>query len=570
MRWRRLGLILSMATLVLGCGGSTDARRDLGSHAFSAGVPGAAVCSGVDLSDVKTAVHVAPDGVDSAACGSTSATACKTVQQGIGNCGVAGCAVLVRHGLYPTAATIQLRNGVSVYGGCRFGGEPNRLYRSTIAANPPPGMPAIEAQAINSPTTVHGLVVIAKDETTSGSPSIAMAVSNSRGLALTGMVLIAGKGGDGATGASAPGQAGGLGSSPTCTTCRGAAGKACPSSPPPGETGSGGDGASQNVVRSYQCIGRCRCEPQPHKVADSLGLVGQGSGSARGGGAAGPGEYGCSCYDAGASGPTSEVGLENPGPGHTGGTADTGQCSTQGGTPSGLVWGLPGARGAVWLPSAGGAGQTASVGAGGGGGGAGGYATWDGTDRNGLGGGGGGGGGCGGPGGQGGQQGGASLALVLVDAALASIAPINSLVPGPGGRGGVGGRGGLGGPGGSGGPGLVGGQFPFDVRGTCHANFAPASGGPGGPGGQGGGGSGGAGGDGGPSIGIALSGNSPTPPAIAFIYTGTPGGGGDIGGGGVNLNCSGAAGALGVAGGAGSVVDLDKPPGEALATGGPR
>ena len=85
MHWRRLGLILSMAMLAPGCGGSTDARRDLGLHAFSARAPGAAVCSNADLSDVKTAVHVAPDGVHSAACGSASATACKTVQQGIDN-----------------------------------------------------------------------------------------------------------------------------------------------------------------------------------------------------------------------------------------------------------------------------------------------------------------------------------------------------------------------------------------------------------------------------------------------------------------------------------------------------
>ena len=339
MHWLRLGLILTMAMLVPGCGGSTDSRRDLGSHAFSARAPGAAVCSNSDLSDVKTAVHVAPDGVDSAACGSAAATACKTVQQGIGNCGVAGCDVLVRHGLYPTVATIHLRNGVSVYSGCRFGGEPDRLYRSTIDANPPPGMLAIEAQAINSPTTVYGLVAIAKDETTSGSPSIAMAVSNSRALALTGMVLISGKGGDGATGASAPGQA-----------------------------GSGGDGASQNVVYSYQCIGRCRREQQADKAADSLGLIGQGSESASGGSAAGPGDYGCSCYGAGASGQTSEVGLENLGPGNTGGPAGPGQCGTQGGTASGHIWGVPGAQGAVWLPSAGGASQTASVEAGGGGG----------------------------------------------------------------------------------------------------------------------------------------------------------------------------------------------------------
>ncbi|MEJ7685960.1 MAG: hypothetical protein WKG52_02565 [Variovorax sp.] len=567
MRWPLLGLVVSLALLVSGCGGGDAPRAGLGSgdargsHVFDAHAPGAAVCSGADLSGVKAAVHVAPDGVDAAGCGTGAATACKTVQQGIGTCGAPGCAVLVRHGLYPTTATIELRSGVSVYGGCRFAGEADRLYRSTIVANPPPGMPAIAGQGINAPTILQGLVVIAKEETAAGSPSIAMTVSGSRALALTGMVLIAGKGGDGATGSSAPGQPGGSGASPTCTTCRGAAGKACPSNLPAGDIGSGGDGASQNVVYSYQCIGRCRCEPQ--QVADSLGLVGQGSGNAGGGKGGGFGAYGCSCYLAGAS---SEVGLENPGPGDTGGPADKGQCSTQGGTASGQIWGAPVAQGAAWLPGSGGVGQTASVGAGGGGGGAGGYATWDGTDRNGLGGGGGGGGGCGGPGGQGGQQGGASLALVLIDSQMPPVVQVNSLVPGPGGRGGTGGQGGVGGPGGSGGPGLVGGQFPFDVRGTCHASFAPASGGPGGRRRW----QRWRGGDGGPSVGIALRGTSPTPTGLATIYSGTPGGGGGTGQGGVNPNCTGAPGLPGLPGGSASVVDLDKPPAGAIVTVGTR
>lgn len=65
-----------------------------------------------------------------------------------------------------------------------------------------------------------------------------------------------------------------------------------------------------------------------------------------------------------------------------------------------------------------------------------------------------------------------------------------------------------------------------------------------------------------------MSGNSPTQQGIAFIYTGTPGGGGDTGAGGVNPKFSGTTGAPGILGGTGSVVDLDKPPGEALVKGG--
>ena len=572
MLWRLGGVLIGMMCLLAGCGGSdgrgnssvgASAGDGLRRGAFDQAAPGAAACGGADLSIVKTVVYVASQGDDAAGCGSTTTAACKTIQRGIGSCVAAGCAVLVRHGLYPTTATIQLKNGVGVYGGCRFDGEPDRGYRTTIQASALNGTPAITAEGINSATAVEGLVVIGNDETTGGSPSIAMVVSNSRGLALARSVLVAGKGGDGAQGAAVNGASGGPGLAPGCPTCRGAAGAACPSNPPSAGVGGGGAGAARNVVLSYQCIGRCRCEPQ--NISDSLGINGENSGSAAGGSGAGPGAYGCSCYDAGATG---DVGLENPGPGGVGGTAQPGQCSAQGGTASGLIWGQPNAQGAAWRPSAGGTGQTASVGAGGGGGGSGGYSTYDGDDRNGTAGGGGGGGGCGGPGGQGGQQGGASLALVLIDSAVAQVALLNSIIPGPGGRGGTGGQGGMGGPGGSGGAGFVGGQSPFDVRGTCHATFAPASGGPGSAGGQGGAGSGGAGGDGGPSIGVALRGTSPIPADSSGIFPGTAGAGGGLGARGINPNCSGVDGGTGVTGGSAPIVNLDNP--AALPPGGTR
>ena len=557
-------MLVGLCALAAGCGGgngsgsgngatlSPDALGAGRSHPFLHAAPGAAVCNGADLSGVRTAIYVSPQGTLDPNCGTTTAATCKSVRQGIARCTGDGCAVLVRHGLYTEPDTIEIKNGVSVYGGCRFGGEPDRKYRTTIQAAPGAGSPMIAAAAIQSATTVHGLVIVGTDESAGGSPSIAMTVSGSRGLVLTGSVLAAGRGGDGATGASANGQPGGPGFAPACATCRGMPGAACPSNPPAVGVGGGGAGAASNVYRSHACAARCLCDPV--NVADSTGLNGEGSGAVSGGTGAKAGAVGCSCWNAETLG---DPGLEDPGTGNTGGTAQPGVCSTQGGIASTLVWGAR-AQGAVWVPSTGGTGAPGMVGAGGGGGGAGGFSTDNGTDRDGMPGGGGGGGGCGGPGGSGGPPGGASIALLLVDSDIAQVASVNSLVPGPAGRGGTGGAGGLGGPGGSGGPGMIGGQSNFDVWGTCHVSFAPASGGPGGPGGAGGAGSGGAGGNGGPSIGIALRGASPLPGSSSGIYPGTAGAAGGRGAGGVNPNCSGVAGSLGMAGAAAPIVNLDQ------------
>lgn len=80
----------------------------------------------------------------------------------------AGCGVLVRHGLYRTQATITLKDGVSVYGGCLFDDETDHRYRTMIDASPTAGAPAISGHAIGSSTTVHGLVVIREDAVAGG------------------------------------------------------------------------------------------------------------------------------------------------------------------------------------------------------------------------------------------------------------------------------------------------------------------------------------------------------------------------------------------------------------------
>lgn len=558
---RMIRILLAFACLLAACSDGSVTRRP-GSIIGAPGVSSApaVTCSGADLSGLKNVVYVKADGADGSSCGTTTGNACKTIQQGIKNCAAIGCGVLVRHGLYATTATITLREAVSVYGSCLFDSEADHKYRTTIQASPAPGTPAISASAINTPTTVSGLVVVGKDETANGTASIAMAVSDSKGLTLAQTVLVSGKGGDGASGGSSNGAKGGDGFLPTCATCRGAAGNACPSSPSPPGIGSGGAGASWNNVYSHNCFLDCGCYTQN---SDFSGQNGQDSGSSTGGGGAGKGSSGCNCDDR-----PSTFGTVDPSDGPPGGPGDAGQCSTQGGTPSDVIWGEINAQDTIWFPSAGGIGATGDVGAGGGGGGSGGYATdYQSPDLNGYPGGGGGGGGCGGPGGQGGQQGGASLALIMFNSTVAGVPDQSSIVPGTGGHGGPGGQGGLGGPGGTGGSGYRGQKYNYTVVARCAASAAPGWGGSGGDGGQGGAGSGGAGGNGGPSIGIALRGNSPAPASSTGIYLGQPGTGGSAGGGGVNPNCTGAQGAAGVGGGAATVVDFDKPPADILSSG---
>ncbi|MDI3467217.1 MAG: hypothetical protein OJF50_006038 [Nitrospira sp.] len=151
----------------------------------------AAVCPDVDASKLS-ALYVSPQGTDDGLCGNPP---CRTIARALlwahylGNR-----AIVLRHGLYQTTETIDLKDGVSLYGSCLFDGEPDRKYRTTILASPPPGTPAISANAVN--LTVSGLVVIGKDETAS-SAGVAMRAGNAR-VTLGRTVLVAGNGGPGA------------------------------------------------------------------------------------------------------------------------------------------------------------------------------------------------------------------------------------------------------------------------------------------------------------------------------------------------------------------------------------
>ena len=126
--------LLSLACFTAGWGEDGRERKTVPAPGLGAPEPVAASCAGADLSGLQTAIYVSPQGNDSATCGASPSTACQTLQQGINNCSATGCGVLVRHGLYPTSATIQLRDAVSVYGSCVFDGETDRKYRTVVQA----------------------------------------------------------------------------------------------------------------------------------------------------------------------------------------------------------------------------------------------------------------------------------------------------------------------------------------------------------------------------------------------------------------------------------------------------
>ncbi|BFU93019.1 MAG: hypothetical protein NTAFB01_42060 [Nitrospira sp.] len=156
-------------------------------------VQAAAICPGVDTTKLS-ALYVSPQGSDDGLC--SAGAPCKTIAYALSWAHDLGYRALVlRHGLYQTSETIDLKDGVSLYGSCLFSGEPDRKYRTVIQASPAPGTAAISAGAVN--VTVSGLVVIGKDETASGA-GIAMTAGNAS-VTLGRTVLVAGNGGPGAS-----------------------------------------------------------------------------------------------------------------------------------------------------------------------------------------------------------------------------------------------------------------------------------------------------------------------------------------------------------------------------------
>ena len=484
-----------LAAVCLGCGGS-DTRTD---HSVGAGAP-AVDCGAADLSKLTQRIFVSADnGSDTAGCGQSTATACKTIAQGIANCAPTGCGVLVRHGLYATEATLALRDAVGLYGSCRFDGEADSGYRTTILANPAPGTPAIAAVGISAPTVVQGLVVIGKDETAASTASLAMVANRSPGLILLGNLLSSGRGGDAQTGS--PAATGGSPGVGTAGANGGAGGASCAANPGPA-AGVGGHGGTDVTTATYVSFFNWACS------SVDTGQAGGPSGNGGAGGALGPkGAHGIACGDRP---------HDAPGAGQPGGHGSPGAC----GVPAQLSPLMAGSFvGMRWVASKGDDGRAGAGGAGGGGGGAGGacISETEGDIYNGLPGGGGGGGGCGGGFGGAGLQGGASIPLTLIDTPIGFDATANTIIPGPGGKGGTAGSGASGNAGAGGGLGQLNGQSVY-LGHSCGG-----TGSDGGTGGSGGAGSGGAGGHGGPSIGVALVGVDKAATGVEAIYPAQPG-----------------------------------------------
>ncbi|MBW7885794.1 MAG: hypothetical protein H3C34_24820, partial [Caldilineaceae bacterium] len=473
--------------------------------------PESIACGSADLTQLQTYIYVAPAGNDSDTCGSSSATACASIAQGIDRCSGRQCGVLVAWGRYKLTQTIQLRDGVDLYGGCLPTSKANTTDFSLITA-PENGLPAVNADGIWLPTVLQGFQIEATPVTdNTGRPSIAVMVTDSDNLLVWDTKIIASNGGRGADGGNGlPGAAGGNASGRTgglVVVSPSASLNYCSDSP------GGNGGAARHVSVDTNFWGSGTCTPSCEGGDSCFGAEGSPgtTGSWISGGAIGGDEcVNCKVTDAG------DGTWGNPGINAACGAGGV-ASSDQSGTFSD----------STWSPGAGGSGQAGGNASGGGGGGSGGYHganCFGGIENTGGQGGGGGAGGCGGQAGQGGQQGGGSFAMVLVHSAI-SFEETRII-------GGIGGTGGTGGAAAAGG---AGGQGASGSSGECTAGTCAGTGGTGGEGGIGGSGGGGAGGNGGPAVGIALV-NGSTVSGDVVYYTGVPGQAGQPGKGSTTAN----------------------------------
>ena len=364
--------------------------------------------------------------------------------------------VLVSNGTYEEA--VVLRSGVSVYGGyaASQGWERDIDLYVTELSGP---LIAVTADTIIAPTVVDGLTIVSASATGIGTSSIAMLVTDSTGLELNQVVVVAGNGGPGADGAG--GATGGVGTT----------------------GGSGTPGCENSGVGCEDCDAPAVGDPG----GSACGRLGGAGGTAGlGGGSGGAGETGAGGTPGGGGG-------GGGGDGTVGESGAAGQAGTDG--DGGAALGVLTDSG--YATSDGGDGTAGSHGNGGGGGGGGGGGD-DYCDSYGSSGGGGGGGGCGGVGGGGGIGGGGSFGIIMIDSAVTLTAC--DISAGRGGVGGAGAGGGIGGDGGGpGSGGAYGGSGEQDDGGM---------GADGGSGGRGGDAGDGGGGGGGPSAALACVGET--------------------------------------------------------------
>ncbi len=452
------------------------------------------VCGRADLSGLTSRIYVAAKGTDDASCGAAYDKPCATIGYGIGRCAASGCGVLVAWDEYKPAATIAMRDGINVYGGCLPKSQSRPDYFSAVRA-PDGGQPVVSASEVNTGVILQGFQLNASAAVgTNAATSVALLVKDSSRFSAVDTELVANKGGQGAAG-NTPGDGikGGNGSGR-----EGGAVSACGST-------TGGKGAVRKSVTVDNGAFKFTCNPH----CSENGCWGYSGLPGTTGFYAAGGQWGNdNCTECPRSrGDTGKRGTDGR---HAG-------CGNKG-IPSGNVSG--GFSGDTWMASTGGNAGSGGNGSGGGGGGAGGYKAgscfWVKTEDAGNQGGGGGAGGCPGTGGAGGQQGGASFALL----ALRSFVALGrtAVVGGTGGAGGKGGNGARAGQGGDGAGGAT--------------NEGGGFGGSGGTGGAGGAGGGAAGGNGGPAVGVALVARSIFLPSEVVYYPGQSGNPGENGKGG--------------------------------------
>lgn len=480
--------------------------------------PAGVTCGGFKLSGVTNPVYVSTQGTDSASCGASPTTACKTFARALSRCTPTSCDVLAMFGAYALPATLAFDSqstpaGARLYGGCVASGQADTGLSSEISA-PPGGVPAVSIK-VAKPVVLENFKILGSTAAGSNAaPAVTVQIAQAPQVTLSNSMVVGGKGGTGAGGANQPagvqgGAAGNLwyaGTNPSC-----------------GDS-NGGNGFYGEVPYGYRDPD---CGIDPSQYNGQSGYPGDTSRSAPGGGAGTP--FAAFCPPK----------TPNDGGGGTGG--DSAGCGTGGRSSTDVAGGF---AGATWSPGAGGMGtRGGNAGGGGGGGGGGAYCTlcfgfprW----YPGSFGGGGGAGGCGGQAAPGGQQGGASFGIVAAAGSVLTVKQ-SRVVAGRSGDGGKGGVGGNGGPGGGHGAGA----------GTSGYGYHGGKGGDGGDGGIGGGGGGGAGGNGGPSAALVLVGGATVGGTGNVYYVGSSGTFGGGGAGGTSTVCptgpGGTSGVLGTA-----------------------
>lgn len=447
-------------------------------------------CDGID-GDEARAIFVAVTGRDTNP--GTRTAPKRTFQAGIAAASAAGFDVYVSLGVYDIVDTLDLANGVSVYGGYNAGMMWSRDNGNVVEING--ATTAIRARGISTPTTVDRIDVRSRTNLTAGGASIAVHAIDSPGLTWRISNVTASDGGPGGGGMT--GGVGGSGSR--------------------GNDSVGGIEYAAGGFPGYCGIGGCTCgAARPGRVTGGASPCRTGGYGGRGGAGGSSGEAGDGGAPTRGSAGTAGSSGSNGGNGGNGSSGAAGPNGA-GGTGSGALLVDD------WVPGNGGAGGTGIDGLAGGGGGGGGGDTSCCCQTYGDTGASGGGAGCGGGAGTPGNGGGGSIGFLVVRSSMTFFNVIISTGNGgDGGSGGSGGTGGAGAPGGLGsGDGSWGGTRDPDSQGR---------GGYGGNGGDGGRGGHGGGGAGGPSIGILRNAASSISTSVVTYMLGTGGNGGSSSG----------------------------------------